>query len=155
MLAESSRTAPGCAGAGQHRDDRPLPLGGRRNTEGWLGGPPAWGIDRSWRARIFGFKSMKSRHAFSLPVPCGELSPHATPLGGSFAAMTRTLRLMAAAGAVALLGALPLSLALGQGSGFTVDAALAAQGKKVYANKCSTCHTIGQGVRAGPDRKST
>jgi len=65
--------------------------------------------------------------------------------------MTRTLRLMAAAGAVALLGALPLSLALGQGSGFTVDAALAAQGKKVYANKCSTCHTIGQGVRAGPD----
>ena len=64
--------------------------------------------------------------------------------------MTRTLRLMAAAGAVALLGALPLSLALGQGSGFTVDAALAAQGKKVYANKCSTCHTIGQGVRAGP-----
>lgn len=65
--------------------------------------------------------------------------------------MTRTFRLTVAAGAVALLGALPLSLALGQGSGFTVDATLATQGKKVYANKCSTCHTIGGGRRAGPD----
>jgi protein SCO1/2 len=66
--------------------------------------------------------------------------------------MNRTFRLTVAAGAVALLGALPLSLALGQGSGFTVDAALAAQGKKVYSNKCSTCHApMGGGMRAGPD----
>lgn len=66
--------------------------------------------------------------------------------------MNRMFKLMVAAGAVALLGALPLSQAVAQGSGLTVDAALAKQGKNVFANKgCVTCHSIGQGVRAGPD----
>jgi len=66
--------------------------------------------------------------------------------------MNRMFRLMVAAGAVALFGALPLSQASAQGSGLTVDAALAKQGKSVFANKgCVTCHSIGQGVRAGPD----
>ena len=66
--------------------------------------------------------------------------------------MTRTFRLTVVAGAAALFGALPLSLAHSQGSGFTVDAALAKKGKSLFANKgCVTCHSIGQGVRAGPD----
>jgi protein SCO1/2 len=66
--------------------------------------------------------------------------------------MNRTFRLTVAALAVALLGALPLSQSHGQGSGFTVDAAQAKKGKSTFANKgCVTCHSIGQGVRAGPD----
>lgn len=66
--------------------------------------------------------------------------------------MNRTFKRTLAAGAVVMLGALPLSLAHAQGSAFTVDAALAKQGKTVYANKgCVTCHSIGQGMRAGPD----
>jgi mono/diheme cytochrome c family protein len=66
--------------------------------------------------------------------------------------MNRTFKRTLAAGAVVMLGALPLSLAHGQGSAFTVDAALAKQGKSLYANKgCVTCHSIGQGMRAGPD----
>jgi cytochrome c2 len=66
--------------------------------------------------------------------------------------MNRTLKLTVVAGAVALLGTLPLSQAQGQGSGFTVDATLAKLGKSVWSNKgCVTCHSIGQGVRAGPD----
>jgi cytochrome c2 len=65
--------------------------------------------------------------------------------------MNRTFRLSVIAGAVALL-ALPLSTALGQGSGLTVDPTLAKLGKSTFANKgCVTCHSIGQGVRAGPD----
>lgn len=33
-----------------------------------------------------------------------------------------------------------------------MDAALAKKGKSTFANKgCVTCHSIGQGVRAGPD----
>jgi len=66
--------------------------------------------------------------------------------------MNRTFRLTVIAGAVAMLGALPLSLAQGQGSGLTVDATLAKLGKTTFSNKgCVTCHSIGQGVRAGPD----
>lgn len=66
--------------------------------------------------------------------------------------MTRMFKLTVAVGAIALFGALPLSLAHAQGSGFTVDAALAKKGKTLYANKgCVTCHSVGQGVRAGPD----
>ena len=75
-----------------------------------------------------------------------------TFFGGSVAAMNRTSKLMVVAGAVALFGALPLSLAEAQGSGFTVDATLAKLGKSVWSNKgCVTCHSIGQGMRAGPD----
>jgi cbb3-type cytochrome oxidase cytochrome c subunit len=66
--------------------------------------------------------------------------------------MNRTLKLTVVAGAVALLGTLPLSQAQGQGRGFTVDATLAKLGKTTFANKgCVTCHSIGQGRRAGPD----
>jgi len=66
--------------------------------------------------------------------------------------MNRTFKMSVVAGAVALLGALPLSLAQAQGSGVTVDPTLAKLGKSVWANKgCVTCHSIGQGRRAGPD----
>jgi protein SCO1/2 len=66
--------------------------------------------------------------------------------------MIRTFKLTVAAGAVVLLGALPLSLANAQGSGFTVDPTLAKAGQKTYTNKgCVTCHTIGRGRVAGPD----
>jgi mono/diheme cytochrome c family protein len=65
--------------------------------------------------------------------------------------MNRTFKLSVIAGAVALL-ALPLCSAQGQGGGITVDPALAKLGKTTFANKgCVTCHSIGQGVRAGPD----
>lgn len=66
--------------------------------------------------------------------------------------MNRMFKLTVVAGAAALLGVLPLSLAQGQGSGLTVDATLAKLGKTTFANKgCVTCHSIGQGMRAGPD----
>jgi cbb3-type cytochrome oxidase cytochrome c subunit len=53
---------------------------------------------------------------------------------------------------VALLGALPLSQAHGQGSALTVDPALAKKGRSMFANKgCNGCHSIGGGKRAGPD----
>ena len=56
------------------------------------------------------------------------------------------------AGAVALLGALPLSLAHGQGSAPTVDPALAKKGRSIFASKgCNGCHSINAGKRAGPD----
>jgi nitrite reductase (NO-forming) len=65
--------------------------------------------------------------------------------------MNRTFKLSVIAGAVALL-ALPFSAAQGQGGSVTVDPALAKVGKTTFANKgCVTCHSIGQGVRAGPD----
>lgn len=66
--------------------------------------------------------------------------------------MNRTFRLTVIAGAVAVFGALPLSVAQGQGSGFTVDAAQAKKGKTLFTNKgCGGCHSIGAGRRAGPD----
>lgn len=82
----------------------------------------------------------------------GEESPHSTIFGGLVADMTRTFKLTVVAGAVALLGAFPLSLAHSQGSGFTVDPTLAKFGKTTYTNKgCVTCHSIGKGRLAGPD----
>jgi cbb3-type cytochrome oxidase cytochrome c subunit len=63
--------------------------------------------------------------------------------------MNRTVKLSVVVGAIALFGA---SVAQGQGSGITVDPALSKLGKKVFADKgCVTCHSIGQGRRAGPD----
>ena len=66
--------------------------------------------------------------------------------------MNRTFKLSVVAGAVALLGALPLSLAHGQGSAPTVDPALAKKGRSMFASKgCNGCHSINGGERAGPD----
>ncbi len=66
--------------------------------------------------------------------------------------MNRTFKLTVVAGAVALLGALPMSQAHGQGSALTVDPALAKKGRSMFANKgCNGCHSIGGGRRAGPD----
>jgi cbb3-type cytochrome oxidase cytochrome c subunit len=66
--------------------------------------------------------------------------------------MNRTFKLTVVAGAVALLGALPLSQAHGQGSALTVDPALAKKGRSIFSNKgCNGCHSIGGGRRAGPD----
>jgi mono/diheme cytochrome c family protein len=66
--------------------------------------------------------------------------------------MNRTLKLTVVAGAVALLGVLPVSQALGQGSAPTVDPALAKKGKSMFASKgCNGCHSVGAGKRAGPD----
>jgi len=66
--------------------------------------------------------------------------------------MNRTAKLTLIAGAVALIGVLPLSQAHGQGSAPTVDAALAKKGKSMFASKgCNGCHSVGGGKRAGPD----
>jgi mono/diheme cytochrome c family protein len=66
--------------------------------------------------------------------------------------MTRTFKLTVIAGAVALLGAFPVSQAHGQGSAPTVDPALAKKGKSMFASKgCNGCHSVGGGKRAGPD----
>lgn len=66
--------------------------------------------------------------------------------------MNRTFKLTVVAGAVALLGALPLSQAHGQGSALTVDPALAKKGRSMFASKgCNGCHSVGGGKRAGPD----
>lgn len=66
--------------------------------------------------------------------------------------MNRTFKLTMIAGAVALLGVLPVSQALGQGSAPTVDPALAKKGRSMFASKgCNGCHSVGGGKRAGPD----
>lgn len=66
--------------------------------------------------------------------------------------MNRTAKLTLIAGAVALIGVLPLSQAHGQGSAPTVDATLAKKGKSMFASKgCNGCHSVGGGKRAGPD----
>ena len=66
--------------------------------------------------------------------------------------MNRTYKLTMIAGAVALLGALPVSQVHGQGSAPTVDPALAKKGRSMFASKgCNGCHSVGGGKRAGPD----
>jgi mono/diheme cytochrome c family protein len=66
--------------------------------------------------------------------------------------MNRTLKLTMIAGAVTLLGALPVSQVHGQGSAPTVDPALAKKGRSMFASKgCNGCHSVGGGKRAGPD----
>lgn len=66
--------------------------------------------------------------------------------------MNRTFKLTVVAGAAALLGALPMSQAHGQGSAITVDPALAKKGRSMFASKgCNGCHSVNGGERAGPD----
>jgi cytochrome c2 len=62
--------------------------------------------------------------------------------------MTRTSKLALAA----LVGGLMAWGSVAQAQGVTVDANLAKKGKNVFVNRgCSTCHSIGKGVLAGPD----
>jgi protein SCO1/2 len=62
--------------------------------------------------------------------------------------MTRTSKLALAA----LVGGLMAWGSVAQAQGVTVDANLAKKGKSIFVNRgCSTCHSIGKGVLAGPD----
>jgi protein SCO1/2 len=62
--------------------------------------------------------------------------------------MTRTSKLALAA----LVGGLIAWGSVAQAQGVTVDANLAKKGKSIFVNRgCSTCHSIGKGVLAGPD----
>ena len=81
--------------------------------------------------------------------PCGAFWVF-PPYLEAVVAMNRTFKLTMIAGAVALLGALPVSLH-GQGSAPTVDPALAKKGRAMFASKgCNGCHSVGAGKRAGP-----
>jgi protein SCO1/2 len=62
--------------------------------------------------------------------------------------MTRISKLALAA----LVGGLMAWGSVAQAQGVTVDANLAKKGKSIFVNRgCSTCHSIGKGVLAGPD----